>query len=61
LLKENKKDLAFGSLTNSCYFVFNHLQGVKPPKINPLSDFAKSRVGALPTQWSLKEVLWKLC
>lgn len=60
-VRENKKDLALGSLTNSCYLVLSHLQGVKPPKIRPLSDLASNRVGPLPTQWSLKDALWKLC
>lgn len=47
---ENKNDFPSGSLTNSCYLVFNHLHGVYPPKIRPLSDFANKRVGAFPTQ-----------
>jgi hypothetical protein len=50
LVREYKKDLALGSLTNYCYLVFSHLHGVNPPKIKPLSDFANSKVGPLPTQ-----------
>lgn len=49
LLSENRKDFPEGSGMNSLSLLLIHLAGVKPPNIIPLSDFAKSRVGPLPT------------
>jgi hypothetical protein len=57
LLSENKNDFAYGSLTNYCYFVFSHLHGVYPPKINPFYDFTNNKVGDLPTQCYLNDAL----
>ena len=61
MFNEKRNDLASGSATNYCYLVLSHLQGVNPPNMNPLSDLANNKVGALPTQCYLKDALWKLC